>query len=141
MAPTVPAFLDGKGSWVAARAASFGAALGSARAGAGGGGLGCGGTGSSLALRRVVLYQNGIGYFERSGEVRQPVYRLRLRSHEIDDVLKSLVVISETGGGEVRPVTAVIPSCRPVGRQSRPARRRGRERMRPARLSTIAASS
>lgn len=78
----------------------------------GGGGLGCGGTGSSLALRRVVLYQNGIGYFERSGEVRQPVYRLRLRSHEIDDVLKSLVVISETAGGEGRPVTAVIPQPR-----------------------------
>lgn len=76
------------------------------------GGMGCGGPRTALSLRRVVLYQNGIGYFERSGEVRDPIYRLRLRSHEIDDVLKSLVVISETGGGEQRPVTAVIPQPR-----------------------------
>lgn len=75
-------------------------------------GLGCAGSRSALSLRRVVLYQNGIGYFERSGEVRDPVYRLRLRSHEIDDVLKSLVVISESPSGEQRPVTAVIPQPR-----------------------------
>jgi outer membrane protein OmpA-like peptidoglycan-associated protein len=76
------------------------------------GGMGCGAPRAALTLRRVVLYQNGIGYFERSGEVRDPIYRLRLRSHEIDDVLKSLVVISETGSGEQRPVTAVIPQPR-----------------------------
>ena len=72
------------------------------------GGSGCFG-GPDLSLRRVVLYQNGIGYFERSGEISQPSYRLRLRRHEIDDVLKTLVVIDETAGKEQRPITAVVP--------------------------------
>ncbi len=72
--------------------------------------VGCGGAGNqALTLRRVVLYQNGIGYFERSGELRQPSYRLRLRRHEVDDVLKTLVVIDETAGSEQRPITAVVP--------------------------------
>lgn len=70
-----------------------------------------------LALRRVVLYQNGIGYFERSGALRNDRLKLRLRSHEIDDVLKTLVVI-ESGASTntaTKPstVTVLLPSSAP----------------------------
>lgn len=69
-----------------------------------------GGSGSSrdLTLRRVVLYQNGIGYFERSGVLRGDRLRLSLRSHEVGDVLKSLMVIDRSSGRQ-RAVSAVLP--------------------------------
>lgn len=69
-----------------------------------------GGAGSSrdLTLRRVVLYQNGIGYFERSGVLRGDRLRLSLRSHEVGDVLKSLMVIDRSSGRQ-RAVSAVLP--------------------------------
>jgi outer membrane protein OmpA-like peptidoglycan-associated protein len=62
----------------------------------------------ALTLRRVVLYQNGIGYFERSGNFDGDQYRLRLRSHEVGDVLKSMVVIDQLGQRQ-RAVSAAIP--------------------------------
>jgi outer membrane protein OmpA-like peptidoglycan-associated protein len=65
--------------------------------------VGCGG--SPMSLRRVVLYQNGVGYFERSGE-HDGRLTLRLRAFEIDDVLKSLTVVDE--GGET--VSAIVPN-------------------------------
>jgi len=55
---------------------------------------GCGGAGTPLALRKVVLYQNGVGYFERRGELRGDHYSLQLRRHEVGDVLKSMVIVS-----------------------------------------------
>src|SRR5438105_4288105 len=71
----------------------------------------CAGSGHDLMLRRVVLYQNGIGYFERSGELHGDRFRVNLKSHEVGDVLKSLVVIDKAGGRGDRPraVSAVIP--------------------------------
>lgn len=76
----------------------------------GGVGACAGGAGSSrdLTLRRVVLYQNGIGYFERSGVLRGDRLRLSLRSHEVGDVLKSLMVIDRSSGRQ-RAVSAVLP--------------------------------
>lgn len=70
---------------------------------------GCGGTGRQLTLRRVVLYQNGVGYFERKGELRGDRYSLKLRRHEVGDVLKSMVVIDNTDGRQ-RAVSAVLPA-------------------------------
>ena len=32
-----------------------------------------------LPIRRVVLYQNGVGYFEREGEIDSDVITLRIR--------------------------------------------------------------
>ena len=66
-----------------------------------------------LALRKVVLYQNGIGYFERQGTFSGDKIRLRLRSHELNDVLKSLTVIDRSAGDKPRPVTAVVPRQAP----------------------------
>jgi hypothetical protein len=47
----------------------------------------------ALDVRRVVLYQNGVGYFERRGTVKGDSVRLRIRPHQIADVLKSLTVV------------------------------------------------
>lgn len=72
-------------------------------------GAGCGGAGTPLALRKVVLYQNGVGYFERRGELRGDHYSLQLRRHEVGDVLKSMVVIDSSEGRQ-RAVSAVLPA-------------------------------
>lgn len=67
-----------------------------------------------LALRHVVLYQNGVGYFERTGALRGDRLRLQFRSDELDDVLKTLVVVE---GGAADPgkkpstVTVLLPQA------------------------------
>jgi len=48
-----------------------------------------------LSLRRIVLYQSGIGYFEREGLLEEGRLRMRFREREVDDVLKSLVVVEK----------------------------------------------
>lgn len=59
-------------------------------------GGGCGGSApASLKLERVVLFQNGIGYFERQGDVQGSAVRMQFAPHEIDDVLKTVTVIDE----------------------------------------------
>ncbi len=68
------------------------------------------GSGQSLRLRHVVLYQNGIGYFERSGRADGDVLRLKLRAHEVDDVMKTLTVIGEDGASAS---SAVVPEPAP----------------------------
>jgi len=52
---------------------------------------------ASLSLDRVVLYRNGIGYFERRGEVDGDVLRIRVRKDQVDDLLKSLTVVDADG--------------------------------------------
>lgn len=46
-----------------------------------------------------MLYQNGIGYFERSGSV-QGSFDLPLAEHEIDNVMKTLTVVGADGASE-----------------------------------------
>lgn len=52
-----------------------------------------------LELERVVLYRNGVGYFERTGEVDEDVLRIKVRRDQVNDLLKSLTVI-HTGTGQ-----------------------------------------
>ena len=52
-----------------------------------------------MQLHRVILYQNGIGYFERTGHIGGDTIHLRLARGELDDVLKTLTVIDRLGGG------------------------------------------
>jgi hypothetical protein len=54
-------------------------------------------TASPLALQRVVLYRNGVGYFERSGTIEGRTLRLRVRKDQVNDLLKSLVVVDAKG--------------------------------------------
>ncbi|MDE0883252.1 MAG: hypothetical protein OSB21_11700, partial [Myxococcota bacterium] len=51
-----------------------------------------------LPVRRVVLYQNGIGYFERAGILYGDTLRLAVRPDQINDLLSSLTVIDRAGG-------------------------------------------
>ncbi|MBK6922251.1 MAG: DUF4139 domain-containing protein [Deltaproteobacteria bacterium] len=53
---------------------------------------------TDLALHRVVLYRNGIGYFERHGEVDGDALAIKVRRDQVDDLLKSLTVIDRSTG-------------------------------------------
>jgi hypothetical protein len=55
--------------------------------------------GEKLPVRRVVLYKNGVGYFEHLGRVRgsQDVH-VDFTSAQLNDVLKSLTVLDLSGG-------------------------------------------
>ena len=52
-----------------------------------------------MQLSRVILYENGIGYFERTGHIGGDTVRLSLARGELDDVLKTLTVIDRLGAG------------------------------------------
>jgi len=54
---------------------------------------------AKLPVRRVVLYKNGVGYFEHVGHVRgsQGVH-IDFTSAQLNDVLKSLTVLDLSGG-------------------------------------------
>src|SRR5213594_2029589 len=56
-------------------------------------------TAAKLPVRRVVLYKNGVGYFEHLGRVRgsQEVH-VDFTSAQLNDVLKSLTVLDLSGG-------------------------------------------
>lgn len=56
-----------------------------------------------LPVRRVVVYKNGVAFYERSGEVKpgEPA-ALDFRASELDDVLKSLLVEAPGGVARVR---------------------------------------
>ncbi len=59
-----------------------------------------------LKLDRVVLYRNGIGYFERVGEVDGDVLTIKVRKDQINDLLKSLTVVERASG---RAVSVSMP--------------------------------
>jgi hypothetical protein len=55
--------------------------------------------GAELPVREVVLYKNGVGYFERAGDTAAgEAARLAFKGSEMNDVLKSLTVRAEPGG-------------------------------------------
>lgn len=58
-------------------------------------------TDQTLALRRVVLYRNGVGYFERSGRLEGNLLSIKVRKDSVDDLLKSLTVVERAGGRAV----------------------------------------
>jgi hypothetical protein len=55
----------------------------------------------SLPLKRVVIYRNGVGYFERGGHVEESEVRFKMKEAEIGDFLATLAVM-EQGGSSVR---------------------------------------
>ncbi len=61
---------------------------------------------AEIPITRVILYQNGVGYFERSGKVSGDVLRLQARPSQINDLLKSLTVIDRSEG---RAVSVSLP--------------------------------
>ena len=56
-------------------------------------------TAAKLPVRRVVLYKNGVGYFEHLGRVRESQdMHVDFTSAQLNDVLKSLTVLDLSGG-------------------------------------------
>jgi hypothetical protein len=54
-----------------------------------------------LPLKRVVIYRNGVGYFERVGHVEAEKVTFRVRQSEVGDFLATMAVL-EKGGSSVR---------------------------------------
>ncbi len=70
-----------------------------------------------LPVRKVVLYKNGMGYFEHLGRIRDAQsVEISLPSSQLNDVLKSLTVL-DLGRGQVTSVT--YDSAAPLDRQLR----------------------
>lgn len=77
-----------------------------------------------LPVRRVVLYKNGIGYFEHTGRVHgSQELKIDFTSSQLNDVLKSLTVLDLNGGkisgvsyNSVAPIAEQLRSLRlPLG--------------------------
>jgi len=70
--------------------------------------VGCGGQAllsvDGLPVRRVIVYRNGVAYFERSGHVEDPEVRFKMKRSEVGDFLATLAVI-ERGGSSVQAAT------------------------------------
>ena len=61
-------------------------------------------SGAKLPVRRVVLYKNGVGYFEHLGRVRgNQTLTIDFTSGQLNDVLSSLTVL-DLGGGRITAV-------------------------------------
>lgn len=74
------------------------------------GSLGCGQSAlvsSELPVRRVVIYRNGVAYFERGGTVHDDEVRFKMRDSEVGDFLGTLAVM-EAGGSSVRSASFPI---------------------------------
>ena len=58
-----------------------------------------------LPIRRVILYSNGVAYFERRGTVTgNAEVNLSFKQSQVDDVLKSMVVL-DLGQGKIGAVS------------------------------------
>lgn len=56
----------------------------------------------ALSLKSLVLYENGVGYFERRGSIGfGSTAEIPLEAGQLDDALKSLVIVSEKGVASV----------------------------------------
>jgi len=64
---------------------------------------------TDVPLQRVVLYRNGVGYFERAGEIRNDSLRFRVRREHVSDFLGTLAVIDSRG----RAQSVSFPSLEP----------------------------
>jgi hypothetical protein len=75
------------------------------------GAVGCGRrpavSAEGLALRRVVIYRNGIAYFERAGHIEADKVEFKVKREEVGDFLATLAVI-EKGGSSVRSASFPI---------------------------------
>lgn len=73
-----------------------------------------GGGAPDLPVTRVVLFTNGVGYFEHEGTVvGDQVLTLEVPREAMDDLLQSLV-LEDSGGGRIRPVRYTAED--PLGR-------------------------
>lgn len=75
-------------------------------------GAGCGrqaiATTDALPVSRVVVYRNGVAYFERAGRVDDGEVRFKMKRSEVGDFLATLAVM-ERGGSSVRSAAFPLP--------------------------------
>ena len=64
-------------------------------------------TTDQLPLRRVVVYRNGVGYFERGGRVDTDQVTFKMRPRMVGDFLATLAIV-ERGGSSVRSASFPI---------------------------------
>jgi hypothetical protein len=67
---------------------------------------------SNAALGKVVVYRNGVAYFERYAALKGNRLKLRVPSERLDDLLKSLTVVDARSG---KPVPVSFPTVEHVG--------------------------
>jgi hypothetical protein len=58
-------------------------------------------TSAELPLRSVVIYRNGVGYFERAGHVEAEEVTFKMRQRMVGDFLATLAIV-ERGGSSLR---------------------------------------
>jgi hypothetical protein len=78
-------------------------------------------TTAQLPLHRVVIYRNGVGYFERSGHVDTDEVTFKMRQRMVGDFLATLAIV-ERGGSSVRSASfplQVDDDKKPVEHDSR----------------------
>ncbi|HVY49240.1 MAG TPA: DUF4139 domain-containing protein [Minicystis sp.] len=67
---------------------------------------------SDAALGRIVVYRNGVAYFERTAKVDGENLRLAVPADKVDDFLKSLTVVDKRSG---KPAPVSFPTQAPSG--------------------------
>lgn len=65
-------------------------------------------TSEALPIKRIVLYRNGVGYFERTGSFDGNQLMFQVRQPDVGDFLSSLTAITREGG-RVRSVSFEVP--------------------------------
>jgi len=65
-----------------------------------------------LPVRRVIVYRNGVAYFERGGKVDSGEVRFKMKQAEVGDFLATLAVM-EKGGSSVRSAAFPLDSGEP----------------------------
>lgn len=63
--------------------------------------------GDDTTLGRVVLYRNGVAYFERTADVKDDTLKLAVPADKVDDFLKSLTVVDAATG---KPAPIAYPT-------------------------------
>src|SRR5271165_3931672 len=76
---------------------------------------------SDLPIVRVVVYRNGVAYFERAGHVERDEVRFKMRQTEVGDFLATLAVM-ERGGSSVRAAAFPLKEEEEVDDDGKPLR-------------------
>src|ERR1700722_10346409 len=73
---------------------------------------------ADLPIRHVVVYRNGVAYFERSGHVQGKEVHFRVRPGDVGDLLATLAVVDASGSA----VRAAAFPAHPAGKDDGTAR-------------------
>ncbi len=92
---------------------------------------------SNATLGKVVVYRNGVAYFERYAKLEGDKLKLRVPSERLDDLLKSLTVVDAHSG---KPVPVSFPTVEHAGDEVDIAIQLGKPAPRALRISYVTES-